>query len=99
MTTPSRAGAAGSIDRVRTKCRVPDAAMYCDVLGRLLAGIGGEAGGLNARYGTYLVVISSVARDADRADHVAILVPDQDAGRAWHQPPAAHSRERGKERR
>src|SRR5262249_38416243 len=63
------------------------------------AGIGSEAGGLNTGDGTYLVVIGSVARDADRADHVAILVPNEDAGRAWHQPPAAHRRKCGVERR
>src|SRR5215467_4661985 len=88
--TPSRAAAAGSIDRVATQLQR---------LRRLLAGIGSEASGLNAGDGTYLVVIGSVAGDADRTDHVAILVPDQDAGRAWHQTPAAHRRKRRVERR
>src|SRR4051812_9577408 len=69
----------------------------CDRSGRLLAGIGREASGLNAGDGTYLVVLGGVARDADRADHVAILVADQDAGRAWHQPPIAHCSKRREE--
>ena len=63
--------------------------------GRLFAGIRREASGLNAGDGTYLVVIGGVTRDADRADHVAILVSDQDAGRAGHQPPVTHSGKRG----
>src|SRR5438132_14385258 len=68
--------------------------MSCTRSGRLFAGIGCEAGGLDAGDGTYLIVIGGVARDADRADHVAILVADQAAGRARHQPPATHGGER-----
>src|SRR5262245_2296896 len=88
--TPSRAAAAGSIDRAATQLQ---RARLC----RLLAGIGSEASGLNAGDGAYLVVIGSVARDADRTNDVAILVPDQDAGRTRHQPPAADRRQCGEE--
>src|SRR5882724_12989869 len=78
-------------------CQSTALRMTCIRSGRFLAGIGREAGGLNARDGTYLIVIGGVARDTDRADHVAILVADQDARRARHQPPVAHRGERREE--
>src|SRR5258707_8565006 len=46
--------------------------MTCSRSGRLFAGIGRKTGGLNARDGTYLIVIGGGAGEDDPAQHAAL---------------------------